>query len=58
MTTQPSWTLWPPNCCETCIGWKKSECGEYIGTCTKHDSLYAGETTDSRYRCPAFERKK
>lgn len=58
MTTKPSWTLWPPNCCETCTGWNKSKLEESIGVCMKWDSINLGETTDSRYRCPSFERKK
>lgn len=52
---QPSWLKWPPNCCETCIGWRKT--AEWVGKCFKSDSLNHGETTDSRYRCPAFVRK-
>ena len=55
---KPSWLRWPPNCCETCTGWAKAKDELYIGVCTKSDSLSFGETTDSRYRCPAFQRKQ
>ena len=53
----PSWLRWPPNCCETCTGpWKKKD--EWTGTCEKADSLEYGLVTDSRFRCPSFQRKQ
>jgi hypothetical protein len=53
---KPSWERWPPNCCETCIGpWIRTE--PYIGKCNKADSLEFGTTTDSRFRCPSFQRR-
>jgi hypothetical protein len=56
MINAPSWTRWPPNCCETCVGpWVKID--DYTGRCEKHDSLELGSRTDSRFRCPAFQRK-
>ena len=55
--TVPSWLRWPPNCCETCVGWAKHAEEDYVGTCTLSDSLECGTRTDSRYRCPAFVRK-
>lgn len=57
MTRTPSWLRWPPNCCETCTGpWIKN--GDYTGRCGKVQSLEYGTTTDSRFRCLAFERKE
>lgn len=58
--TLPSWKRWPPNCCESCIGWIKSadEYTPYIGKCNKDNSIDCNTTTDSRYRCPAFQRKE
>lgn len=54
--TMPSWLRWPPNCCETCVGpWRRL--GPHHGRCDKGDSLEAGTTTDSRFRCPAFVRR-
>lgn len=53
----PSWLRWPPNCCETCIGWEASTHQDYVGRCNKGDSLDCGTTTDTRYRCPSFQRK-
>lgn len=50
----PSWMKWPPNCCETCIGWVKKT--EHTGVCSNGDSLEFGSTTDSRFRCPTFQR--
>jgi hypothetical protein len=53
---RPSWERWPPNCCESCIGpWVRK--GEYWGICGKSDSLEFGTSTDTRFRCPAFERR-
>lgn len=52
---RPSWLRWPPNCCETCVGWEARE--KWVGTCVKSDSLECGTTTDSRFRCPAFQRR-
>lgn len=51
----PSWMKWPPNCCETCTGWIRSE--QWVGKCNDSDSLLVGETTDARFRCPTFKRK-
>jgi len=56
MTPIPSWQRWPPNCCETCIGWQQKD--EFTGKCHKSNSLDFGEVTDARYRCPAFERQQ
>ncbi len=53
----PSWQRWPPNCCETCIGWEANVEIKYEGRCGKSDSLNCNDKTDSRFRCPAFERK-
>lgn len=53
---KPSWLRWPPNCCETCVGWKQED--TYVGKCFSTGSLDHGTTTDSRYRCPAFQRKE
>lgn len=55
---KPSWLRWPPNCCESCIGFQPSETEKWVGKCNKSDSLECGTTTDYRFRCPAFERKK
>ena len=52
----PSWTRWPPNCCETCTGWERSQENEHIGTCNG-SALYTGTVTDSRFRCPSFTRR-
>ena len=53
----PSWQRWPPNCCETCVGpWRRT--ADHVGMCEKGDSLEFGTTTDSRFRCPAFQRRK
>lgn len=53
----PSWQRWPPNCCETCIGpWRST--APHTGLCQKADSLEFGTTTDSRFRCPAFQRRE
>ena len=54
----PSWLRWPPNCCETCTSWQPSVHDIHIGTCNSPVGLDAGTTTDSRYRCPSFVRKK
>jgi hypothetical protein len=52
----PSWQRWPPNCCETCIGpWVRR--GDYMGVCMKSDSLEFGTATDTRFRCPSFQRR-
>lgn len=51
----PSWLRWPPNCCETCVGWERHD--TYTGRCQKHNSLDVSTITDTRYRCPAFQRK-
>jgi len=53
----PSWLLWPPNCCETCTGWRMHVGQQWIGLCQKDDSLNVGLETDARYRCPSFVRK-
>jgi hypothetical protein len=51
----PSWLKWPPNCCESCVGpWVRK--GDHWGTCMKSDSLEFGTTTDTRFRCPSFQR--
>lgn len=53
----PSWLKWPPNCCETRTGpWVKLEA--YTGRCEKHDSLEYGTVTDTRFRCPSFQRRE
>jgi hypothetical protein len=53
---RPSWERWPPNCCEICVGpWVRK--GEHWGICGKSDSLEFGTSTDTRFRCPAFERR-
>lgn len=51
----PSWLRWPPNCCETCTGWRKT--GDYVGKCEQGASINSGDVTDSRMRCPDFTRK-
>lgn len=53
----PSWLRWPPNCCETCTGWQRSETDRWIGRCNNSESIDCGEMTDARYRCPKFSRK-
>lgn len=53
----PSWLRWPPNCCETCVGWEASAHQQYVGLCNKGESLDCGTTTDTRYRCPSFQRR-
>lgn len=52
----PSWLQWPPNCCETCVGWNRH--GEYIGRCSQNLSVNCGDITDSRFRCQDFVRKQ
>lgn len=52
----PSWLKWPPNCCETCVGWQKIE--EWIGTCCQSLSINCGDVTDARFRCQDFKRKE
>lgn len=52
----PSWMRWPPNCCETCVGWQIDKDDRWIGVC-KGESLDAGTKTDARYRCPSFQRR-
>lgn len=51
----PSWMRWPPNCCETCINWRKNEKEEWVGKCTKSDFE---EVTDARFRCQDFVRRE
>lgn len=51
----PSWLRWPPNSCETCVGWERLS--DHTGTCQKHNALDVATITDSRYRCPSFQRK-
>lgn len=51
----PSWQRWPPNCCETCIGWAKT--GEWVGRCDHPFSVNRGDITDARFRCQDFKRK-
>lgn len=51
----PSWLRWPPNSCETCVGWEQKD--TYTGICQKDNALDVGLVTDSRYRCPSFQRK-
>lgn len=58
MAVIPSWMKWPPNCCETCVGWNKATDEKWTGLCNKSDSLELGMTTDSRFRCPAFQRRE
>jgi len=53
----PSWLRWPPNCCETCVGWQREAGGQFLGLCVKADSLELGTHTDTRFRCPAFVRR-
>jgi hypothetical protein len=55
--TLPSWMRRPGNCCETCISWNKDKYVQYCGTCCNPVSMDSGEVTDSRYRCPNFERR-
>ena len=57
MVQIPSWMRWPPNCCETCTGWKVNADDRWIGVCNNAISLDCGTKTDARYRCPNFERK-
>jgi hypothetical protein len=52
--TLPSWMRRPGNCCETCVSWSKDK---YLACCNPV-SMDSGETTDSRYRCPNFERRQ
>lgn len=56
-TPLPSWQRWPPNCCESCTGWEKLENEQWVGRCASSVSLDCGDKTDSRYRCPSFQRK-
>lgn len=58
MTTLPSWERKIPNCCQSCISWQKDNYIEYVGICSNAISLDSGEKTDSRYRCPSFQRKE
>lgn len=62
MNTLPSWKRWPPNCCETCVGFQPNDPNKYgskyAGKCNKSDSLECGTTVDTRFRCAAFERKE
>ena len=51
----PSWLRWPPNSCETCVGWEQKD--TYTGICQKDNALDVATITDSRYRCPSFYRK-
>lgn len=53
----PSWLRWPPNCCESCVGWQRHEAEKWVGVCNSSDSIEPGMTTDSRFRCSAFKRK-
>ena len=50
----PSWLRWPPNCCETCVAWRKE--GEHVGRCESPVSTHIATDTDSRFRCPDFYR--
>jgi hypothetical protein len=54
----PSWTRGRGNHCETCVSWSKDKFIPYCGTCTNAASMDSGEVTDSRYRCPNFQRKE
>lgn len=67
----PSWKRWPPNCCESCVGWEKTDryidyksgervehYSDVVGICHRDNSIDFGTMTDSRYRCPAFQRKE
>jgi len=53
----PSWLRWPPNCCETCTGWKADSKDRWIGTCNSDESLEMTSRTDARFRCPSFQRR-
>jgi hypothetical protein len=53
--TEPSWQQWPPNCCETCVGWQKTN--QHVGRCIQNLSVNCGDITDSRFRCQDFVRK-
>ena len=46
----PSWLRWPPNCCQTCIGWQQDPNDQWIGNCMSGDSLEVNTRTDARYR--------
>lgn len=54
MTDAPSWLRWPPNCCETCISWRKEQ--THVGRCESPVSTHIDTETDSRFRCPDFIR--
>jgi hypothetical protein len=56
--TTPSWMRGRGNHCETCVSWSKDKYIPYCGTCTSPSSMDSGEVTDSRYRCPSFERRQ
>jgi hypothetical protein len=53
---RPSWLRWPPNCCETCTGWIKTD--DWVGRCEQPASLNRAEITDARFRCQDFKRKQ
>jgi len=50
----PSWQRWPPNCCETCTGWRRID--QFTGICDQ-GATHCNTTTDSRFRCQDFTRK-
>lgn len=43
----PSWLRWPPNCCETCSGWRQT--GNYAGRCEQTNSTNSSDITDARF---------
>lgn len=53
----PSWSRWPPNCCETCEHWDADKLEQFSGRCRNPQSTNDGSKTDSRFRCQDFHRK-
>ena len=51
----PSWLRFPPNCCETCVSWRRADAT--TGRCDNAASTHEGDVTDSRFRCQDFHRK-
>ena len=54
----PSWTQWPPNCCETCEFWGTPDpYNIHQAICNNPTSVFSADFTDSRFRCEKFKRK-
>lgn len=58
MSYKPSYLREQRNSCVTCVGFIPDRYYNHSGKCAKDNSLQCGETVDTLFRCPAFQRKE